>query len=235
MSGSAMPSANKKRKTILITAGPTVEDIDPVRFISNRATGKLGIATAHAALKAGHKVILIHGPIREELTAPLARARNIQRVPVRSAAQMLSAVMRHVKRADVVIMNAAVADYTPAQQSGVKLKKAGASLVIRLKPTVDILKTLGRLKTRRPELKLIGFALETGHGKTAVERKASQRSEAFRKLREKNLDAIILDTPHAMGASSSQFNLIDRDGNSRTFKLSKTALAKILVSLAISL
>jgi phosphopantothenoylcysteine decarboxylase/phosphopantothenate--cysteine ligase len=219
--------------TILITAGPTVEDIDPVRFISNRATGKLGVALARAALSKGHRVILIHGPISEMVLKTIPRSKQLSIVAVRSAADMLTAVMKNLAKADVVVMNAAVADFTPADVSGVKLKKASSGLVLRLKPTVDILKALGQKKSRGGKFALIGFALETGSGKTAAQRRVARVREAQRKLRDKNLDAIVLDTPHAMGAEASDFTVISRDESVRQFRaMTKTDFAKVLVALA---
>ena len=220
---------------ILITAGPTVEDLDPVRFISNRATGKLGVATARAALRRGAQVTLIHGPIVHEVLSKLPRSRRLTRVSVRSAAEMHQAVMRAVRSADVVIMNAAVADFTPAKVLTTKLKKADAGLVIRLKPTVDILKELGTYKRRQPALKLIGFALESGSGRTARQRRAAQLSEAQRKLESKNADAIVLDTPHAMGAEQAHFTLLRRTGEVRDVELHKEAFADELIKLAVEL
>lgn len=222
-----------RKLTLLITAGPTVEDIDPVRFISNRATGKLGAAIARAAVNQGHRAILIHGPISDSVLKTLPRAKGLSEIAVRSAADMHAAVMKNISKADAVVMSAAVADFTPVDVSGVKLKKASSGLVIRLKPTIDILKALGLKKSRGGKFALIGFALETGSGKTAAERRAARVSEAQRKLRDKNLDAIVLDSPHAMGAEASDFTVISRNGNVRQFRaMSKTDFAKVLVALA---
>lgn len=230
-----MRAPSKKPLTFLITAGPTVEDIDPVRFISNRATGKLGVAVARAAHAGGHRAILIHGPISETVLKALPRS-GVSAVAVRSAAQMLRAVMKFIAKADVVIMNAAVADFTPAAISGVKLKKKTSGLVLRLKPTVDILKQLGGRKKSGGDFALIGFALETGSGSTAAQRRAARTGEARRKLREKNLDAIVLDTPHAMGSDVSNFTVLARDGSVRAIRrVSKAEFAKVLVRLGAEL
>jgi phosphopantothenoylcysteine decarboxylase/phosphopantothenate--cysteine ligase len=225
---------SKRRKLhFLITAGPTVEDIDPVRFISNRSSGKLGFELARAACAAGCAVTLIHGPVCADVLklAP----RQAVRVSVRSAAEMLAAVMNHAPRADVVIMNAAVADYTPAQTSATKLKKKSDEFVLRLKPTVDILARLGEYKRTHPELVLIGFALETGSGKTAAARERSAMEAARGKLERKNLDAIVLNSPTAIGSESGDFQLLRR-GTDEVVVLagSKTALAKRLLALATS-
>ncbi len=220
---------------ILITAGPTIEDIDPVRFISNRASGKLGVELAAAALKAGHRATLVHGPVGDTVNAAIAKlARNKRAtiVPVRSAAEMHRAVMAHLRGADGVIMSAAVADFTPASFSVSKLKKAKQGLILTLKPTVDILRDVGRRKGKRSTPVLIGFALETGTGRTSQQRRASQTSEALRKLRDKNCDAIVLDSPKAMGASDGDFRILFRDGSELDCTgMSKMALAGELVKL----
>jgi len=222
--------------TFLITAGPTIEDIDPVRFISNRATGKLGAALARAAHHEGHQVILIHGPVHESVLEPLRNLKRTTLVAVRSASQMHRAVMQHFKQADVVIMNAAVADFTPANASPIKLKKASSALTLRLKPTVDILKALGEAKQNGVPV-LIGFALETGKGSTAAARRASRQREALRKLEAKNLDAIVLDTPAAMGSDASTFTVFTRGiARGQNFAdLSKQLFAAKLVRLAAQL
>jgi len=232
--------ANPKSKipnpqlTFLVSAGPTIEDLDPVRFISNRATGKLGVAIARTALRRGHQVILIHGPLPDAVRSTIPSARGCTSVPVRSAADMHRAVMRHVASANVVIMNAAVADYTPARKAGTKLKKSKRALVLRLKATVDILAALGELKRRRrKDLVLIGFALETGSGGTEFQRKQSRLAAARSKLRAKNLDAIVLDTPSAMGAEKSAFTVVLPEGAARHFaSASKARIARIVVKLA---
>jgi phosphopantothenoylcysteine decarboxylase/phosphopantothenate--cysteine ligase len=223
---------------ILITAGPTVEDIDPVRFISNRASGKLGFALARAAAKAGHRVTLIHGPVAE--TVLLGAPKKAARVAVRSAAQMLAAVLEHVGVADVVIMNAAVADFTPAKVSAIKLKKAGArSMTLKLKPTVDILARLGRMRRQYPNLVLIGFALETGEGRTSAAREASRRAFAHRKLVEKRLDCVVLNTPMTIGAADGAFEVYyagDRpEMPSLRFAVKKERFARELVKIAATL
>lgn len=226
----------KQALRILITAGPTVEDIDPVRFISNRATGTLGVLAARAALQAGHSTVLVHGPVPESVLRRIPRAARLRTIPVRSASQMRRAVMRAAKNADAVIMNAAVADFTPAVTSKDKLKKAACGLTIKLKPTADILKELGRLKARGRRFVLIGFALESGSGRTPAERRAAQLAEARRKLLAKHLDAIVLDTPRAMGADTASFTLIEASGASRSCRnFSKKRFAGELVRLAVKL
>lgn len=222
-----------RKPVFLITAGPTVEDLDPVRFISNRATGKLGFATAAAAAAQGHRVVLVHGPVDEARVQGLPKSRQLKRVPVRSCAGMHRAVLAALPDVDVVIMTAAVADFTPAKVSATKLKKAQAGLTIRLKPTVDILKALGQLKpSRKKKLTLIGFALETGSGRTPAARLRARFAEARRKLETKNLDAIVLDAPAAMGADAAEFHIL-RAGTDivATLHANKTTLAKKLIAL----
>ena len=228
-----MPGAKCRAPVFLITAGPTIEDLDPVRFISNRATGKLGLALARAALDAGGQVIFIHGPLPEKVRQAIPVSSRLVRVPVRSAADMRQAVMRRVPAANVVIMNAAVADYTPARPAAVKLKKSGRALLLRLKPTVDILAQLGELKRRRHNLVLVGFALETGPSAPARRREQARWAQARRKLRAKNLDAIVLDAPAAIGADGGAFTVFRRDGAGRTFPaISKARLARAVVGLS---
>lgn len=226
--------------TFLITAGPTVEDIDPVRFISNRATGKLGFAVARAALSCGHSVKLVHGPVADELVRGLEKSRGaskkLERVAVRSCSQMHRATMTAARSADVVVMTAAVADWTPASFSKTKLKKGGMQPVLKLKPTVDILKALGHYKSeKRSDLVLVGFALETGSGRPG-ERLASRIAEARRKLASKNLDAIVLDTPSEMGSDRGVFRVLHPEvARPELLRVSKEQMARRLVELGFDL
>jgi phosphopantothenoylcysteine decarboxylase/phosphopantothenate--cysteine ligase len=169
----------------LITAGGTREYIDPVRFISNASSGRMGYALARAALKAGHKVTLITAAASQ----PVPSASEI--VKVETAAEMFEEVRKHFKRCDCVIMAAAVADYTPAYPAKTKIKRAGKHLSIKLKPTVDILKWAGKRKKKGQIV--VGFALED----------KNLRANAEKKLKEKNLDMIIANTPAAIGADRS--------------------------------
>ena len=173
----------------LITAGGTREYIDPVRFISNASSGKMGYALARAALKAGHEVTLITAP------TALKPPAGAEIVRVESAAEMFAAVKEHFARCDCLIMAAAVADYTPAHPSKTKLKKQAAKLTLELKPTPDILKWAGRQK--KPGQMLVGFALED----------RDLRANAERKMREKNLDMIVANTPGAIGADTSTLHI----------------------------
>ncbi|MHC4361550.1 MAG: phosphopantothenoylcysteine decarboxylase domain-containing protein, partial [Planctomycetota bacterium] len=168
----------------LITAGGTREYIDPVRFISNASSGKMGFALARAALGAGHKVTLIAAPTMER---PPGGGRIIK---VESAAEMFEAVKEHFARCDCLIMAAAVSDYTPARQAKGKIKRTGRSLTIRLKPTADILKWAGKHKKVKGEKAkgrrqiVVGFALEDKRLRECAEKKQ----------KEKKLDMIVANT-----------------------------------------
>lgn len=181
---------------ILITAGGTREHIDPVRFISNASSGRMGYALARAALKAGHVVTLITAPTALK---PPAGAKVVS---VESAAQMFAAVKEHFAGCDCLIMAAAVADYTPAHPARTKLKKQPGKLALELKPTPDILKWAGRHKTgsrttsHGPRI-VVGFALES----------KDLRVNAERKMCEKRLDMIVANAPGAIGAKTSTLHL----------------------------
>ena len=157
---------------LLITAGPTREHLDPVRFLSNRSTGKMGFAIAQAAAERGHAVTLIAGPVSLPTPAGVAR------VDVISALEMLDAVLRHLPQHDALVMCAAVADWRPKLASAAKLKKADMRPVLELEPNPDILKTVRPLKATRL---YVGFAAETG----------DPLAEALRKLAAKGLDLIV--------------------------------------------
>lgn len=159
-------------ETVLITAGPTQEPIDPVRYISNRSSGKMGYAMAEAAAARGARVILVSGPVS------LAAPDGVELVRVETAAQMRAAVLDALPSATIVIKAAAVADYHVADPPAQKIKKAGAPLLLELAPTPDILAEVGRIKGRRL---LVGFAAETG----------DVAGEARRKLEAKNCDLVV--------------------------------------------
>jgi len=186
-------------KTILITAGPTHEAIDPVRYIGNHSSGLMGFSIAEEALKRGAKVTLISGPTHQQAVNP-----EIHFESVVSATEMYEACKAGVKSADIVIMTAAVADYTPVKVSGVKLKKKEETISLRLKKTPDILEELGKQK-RRNQL-LIGFALESGDG----------IQNAKKKLEQKNLDLIVLNSLDVKGAGfevpTNKVKIIGRKG-----------------------
>ncbi len=167
---------NKRRdldgETVLVTAGPTQEPLDPVRYISNRSTGKMGYALAEAAAARGAKTILISGPVH------LPEPRGVVVVQVRTASEMRQAVLDHLEPATIIIKAAAVADYHVAKVPGQKIKKTAARISLELDPTPDILAELGQKKGDRL---LIGFAAET----------ENLRQEARRKLQSKNCDMIV--------------------------------------------
>jgi len=166
---------------ILITAGPTREHLDPVRFLSNRSTGKMGFAVAQAALERGHQVTLVAGPVS------LSPPQGVTRVDVVSARDMLAAVERSLPQCDALIMAAAVADWRPAQAADTKLKKNAMAPVLQLVPNPDILQTIAPLKGGRV---FVGFAAETG----------GLIEEAQRKLAAKGLDLIVANDVTAPGA-----------------------------------
>jgi len=192
----------------LITAGGTREYIDPVRFISNASSGKMGYALALAAIKAGHKVTLISA---SDLQPPV----GVDFVGVDSAAEMFAAVKKSFAKCDCLIMAAAVADYTPIKKSKIKIKKSKSGLVIKLKPTADILKWAG--KNKKKGQIIIGFALED----------RNLRRNAEKKLEEKNLDMIIANNPSAIGADENDVDI--KVLNKKWLKIkrqSKPAVAK---------
>lgn len=178
----------------LITAGGTREHIDPVRFISNASSGRMGYALARAAVKAGHEVTLVTAATT--LRAPA----GVEVVAVETAAQMFAAVKESFGSCDCLIMAAAVADYTPAAVSRVKLKKQAQRLRIELKPTADILAWAGRNK--RPGQVVVGFALEDREVRLAAQDK----------LRKKKLDMIVANTPAAIGSDRSTIEIMTADG-----------------------
>ncbi len=177
-------SANKPLagKSIIVTAGPTQEAIDPVRFITNHSSGKMGIAIATSLVEMGAQVKLIAGPVQEKIPVGLIH------IPVISADDMLQACLQHFPTADAAIMTAAVADYRPSTVSDKKVKKSDDDLQLPLSKTVDIAATLGKMKTKNQFL--VGFALETN----------DELINAQKKLIGKNLDFIVLNSLNDKGA-----------------------------------
>ena len=169
-------------KNVMVTAGPTHEAIDPVRFIGNRSSGKMGFAIADAFARLGAAVTLITGPTAEKAEQPM------RRIDVMSASDMLQACLENFPQADITVMSAAVADYTPVHVAGQKIKKKEDVFNIELKKTTDILAELGKLKTDRQIL--VGFALET----------EQEEQHAKDKLKRKNLDLIVLNSLNDKGA-----------------------------------
>ena len=201
---------------IVISAGPTREAIDPVRFITNRSTGKMGYAIARAAVKMNLQTVLVSGPVN--LTAP----EGVEFVPVESAAEMAEAMKKAAADADIIVMAAAVADYRPKQYSTSKVKKSDGDMCIELERTEDILLSLG--KNKKPGQILVGFAAETD----------DLLQNAQGKLERKNLDYIaanIVGVPgRGFGADNNAITMLSRDGSRTEFALqSKEALAESLL------
>ena len=198
-------------KRLIVTAGATIEAIDPVRFISNHSTGKMGYAIAEALARRGAEVVLISG--RTSLPTPT----GVRRIDVLSAQEMYEASVREFATADGAVMCAAVADYTPEEVAPTKLKKGDGELTIRLKRTHDIAAELGAHKAGRI---LVGFALETDH----------EEANAEGKLQRKNFDFIVLnslrDAGAGFGVDTNKVTLIDRAGREELPLLSKAETAE---------
>lgn len=204
---------SKSKKHFLITAGGTREYIDPVRFISNASSGKMGYALAQAAQAAGHRVTLISA-------SDLQPAVGIEFVAVESAADMFNAVKKFFPKCDCLIMAAAVSDYTPAKQNKTKIKKSVRPLTLKLKPTVDIIKwAAGRKRERRatsdePRF-VIGFALEDKR----------LRANAEKKLACKNLDMIIANATESIASENTAVHI--KTPNSKWLKIPSTSKAQV--------
>lgn len=198
---------------VLITAGPTWEYLDDVRFLSNPSTGAMGFACAQAAARAGHRVTLVTGP------STLADPRGVKVIRVTSALEMRAAAMKAYAAAEAVIATAAVSDYRPARRAKGKIKKSAARLTLDLVRTPDILGEMGGRKGKRT---LIGFALET----------KDEIANALGKLAAKKLDHVVLDSPAAFGADRIAATVIHANGSREMFRgISKKDLAKLLVGL----
>lgn len=193
-------------KRVLITAGPTQEAIDPVRFISNHSSGKMGYAIARAFANAGAQVTLVSGPVALEMNDS-----SIKKISVRSAREMFATTEAEFTSSDLVIFAAAVADYAPAEVAEQKIKKKELELGLAVTKTLDIAGTLGSRK--KPNQLLIGFALETN----------DELNNAHKKLRAKNLDYIVLNSLNDPGAGfahdTNKITVIDRAGVERHFEL----------------
>ncbi len=202
---SALTQNDLKGQNILVTAGPTIESIDPVRFISNRSSGKMGYAIAKAALRRGAKVTLISGPSSQ------MPPESVSFVSVEKASEMETAVLKHLPNSTAVIMAAAVADFTPATVDKLKIGKKDIT-AINLRKTPDILKKVGAKKGKRV---VIGFAAETG----------KNIENAKKKLKEKNLDLIVLNdvsqTGAGFGVDTNIVTIIDRRGKTTDYPLMK--------------
>jgi phosphopantothenoylcysteine decarboxylase/phosphopantothenate--cysteine ligase len=206
---SKLPLRGKK---VLITAGPTYEAIDPVRFIGNHSSGKMGFEIAKTAANLGAEVVLISGPSNQQIQHSF-----IKRVDVTSAEEMYQETHQYYKESDIAILSAAVADYKPKNTASHKIKKTAAALDITLAPTKDILASLGALKKQQF---LVGFALETNN----------EIENATKKLQRKNLDMIVLNSLQDAGAgfatNTNKITIIDSEMNQVPFDLkSKSEVA----------
>lgn len=211
-----------QNKKVLITAGPTHEQIDPVRFIGNNSSGKMGVELAKQAQKLGAEVTLIIGPNKLDLID------GITWINVKSAEEMYTQVHKSLKKADIIIMSAAVADFKPKNVSLQKIKKNNAALQLELEPTQDILKSVGAIKTKKQLL--VGFALESDN----------ELKNAKKKLVTKNLDLIILNSLNDKGAGfefdTNKITIIDKNNNVDNFELkSKSDVAKDIFNKIVSL
>lgn len=203
-------------KNLLISAGPTREKVDAVRFLSNRSSGKMGYAVAEAARDAGYHVTLVSGP------TALPRPEGVEFIAVESAAEMAEAIKSRATEQAVIIMAAAVADYRPRQPSDRKLKKLPGDLVLELERTEDILASLGQIK--RPGQLLVGFAAETD----------DLLANARGKLERKNLDWIVANDvsrhDRGMGADANAVTMIARDGRMLEFDIAaKSEIAQQII------
>lgn len=209
-------------KKVLITAGPTYEALDPVRFIGNRSSGKMGVALAEECMERGANVTLVLGPVSLKVSLDIDNM-----IKVQSAQEMYEAALAHFDSSDVIILAAAVADYKPATISDKKIKKSGDNMQIELVKTVDIAATLGAKKSQ--EQVMVGFALETN----------DEISNAKQKLHKKNLDFIVLNSLKDNGAGfqhdTNKITIVDKNGQETPFDLkSKSAVAKDIIDFYVS-
>jgi phosphopantothenoylcysteine decarboxylase/phosphopantothenate--cysteine ligase len=204
------PAQDLAGDTVLITAGPTREPIDPVRYISNRSSGKMGYTLAEAARQRGARVVLVSGPVQ------IAAPSGVDLVRVTTAREMHSAVLEHLDAATLVIKSAAVADYRVADAAGQKLKKTGAPLTLTLEPNADILADVGR---RKGDRFVVGFAAETEH----------LLDYARRKLKSKNADMIVANlvnsTATGFDADENEVTLVTKSGDVALGRATKRVLA----------
>jgi len=206
-----------KNKIVLITAGPTQEPLDPVRFISNHSTGKMGYALAEAFAAQGARVWLVSGPTQQKTAAP-----HIQIFRVTTADDMYAQVKQLAGEADVLVFAAAVADYKPKEISPVKVKKQAETITLELVKNIDIAKAIGQIK--KPGQFTVGFALETDN----------EIANARAKLQTKNLDMIVLNSLQDAGAGFShdtnKITIIQKEKETAFALKSKTAVAQDIVS-----
>ena len=210
-----------KDKKILITAGPTYEKIDPVRFIGNYSSGKMGFALAEECSRRGAKVVLVAGPVS------LTCTENIQRVDVESCKEMYEAAVGEFPNCDAAILCAAVADFRPETIAEQKIKRVGDELLLKLKPTQDIAATIGSMK--REGQRIVAFALETNE----------EESNAQRKLEKKNADFIVLNSTRIPGttfqADDNQITIINKEGKKSYAKKPKTEVARDIIDELVSI
>lgn len=211
-------------KRVMVTAGPTHEAIDPVRFIGNHSSGKMGFALAEEFTNRGANVTLICGPV----AVPLSNTDKLGIIKVTSAAEMYNASVDLFPGMDITVMSAAVADYTIVDPASQKIKKHGDSLVLNLQKTKDILKALGERK--KPNQMLVGFALETNN----------EKAHALKKLHEKNADMIVLNSLNDPGAGfgydTNKIVIFDRQENEQHFDIkSKKEIASDIINSIIKL
>lgn len=204
-------------KRIMITAGPTFERIDPVRFVGNYSSGKMGFALAGECARRGADVTLIAGPVA------LKEGRGIRRIDVESCDQMYRAAVSEFEGCDAAILCAAVADFRPDTVADSKIKRGDSDLVLRLKPTHDIASELGRMK--KPGQRLVGFALETD----------DEQAHAMGKLERKNLDFIVLNSLRNKGtcfrSDENQVCILTREGMTEYPKKSKEGVAEDIIGM----
>lgn len=211
------------KKKVLITAGPTYEKIDPVRFIGNYSSGKMGFSLAEECAERGAEVVLIAGPVSLEISHP-----NIKRIDVESAEQMYQAASSEFPDADAAILCAAVADYRPTVAAEQKMKRTeGENLTIELTPNNDIAARLGKIK--KDNQLLVGFALETNN----------EEQNALKKIEKKNLDYIVLNSLNDKGAGfrydTNKVSVIDKFGNRKDFELKdKKSVAADIINVTLA-
>lgn len=204
-------------KRVLITAGPTYEKIDPVRFIGNYSSGKMGFALAEECARRGAEVELVSGPVSLQIHHP-----SVHRTNVESAEEMFHAATERFTQADIAILCAAVADFTPTQVAGTKIKREGEELVLHLSPTHDIAQCLGNMK--RDGQIMIGFALETN----------DEEAHAKDKLKRKNLDFIVMNSLQDKGAGfrhdTNKVTILDAQGKTEYPLKDKKEVAEDIVN-----
>ena len=210
-----------KDKKILITAGPTYEKIDPVRFIGNYSSGKMGFALAEECSRRGAKVVLVAGPVS------LTCSESIQRIDVESCKEMYEAAVGEFPNCDAAILCAAVADFRPEEVAEQKIKRVGDDLLLKLKPTQDIAATIGTMKGEGQ--RIVAFALETNE----------EESNAQRKLEKKNADFIVLNSTRIPGttfqADDNQITIINKEGKKSYAKKPKTEVARDIIDELVSI